>query len=164
MFDDEKIADDNSMTKLANNYALRNMVKVNNLTSQDTINNNIPIWSQYNALINSLSRLSNCVIRRDYREYFANLTTQNQQELQNILSVYPQLDLANSSNPIFNPTPSPSRESSIRTYLVQELQLVLNLLTLYNTETDTTRRNNLFNFINRHIDNIITLISRSSNT
>lgn len=163
MFDDEKIADDNSMTKLANNYALRNMVKVNNVTTQDSTTTDVPIWSQYTALINSLSRLSNSALRRDYREYFGNLTTQNQQELQNLLNIYPRLDLANSSNPIFNPCPSPSRESSIRNYLVQELRLVLSLLTLYNEETDTDRRNNLLNFINRHIDNIITLILRSGN-
>ena len=163
MFDDEKIPDETSMTKLANNYALHNVVKIKQLDNQTVVNPNSTIWQQYTTLINSLNRLSNNVNRRDFRNYFGDLATQNQQELQSVLSIYPAFDMSNSSNPIFNSCPPPSIQNSLRNYLIQELRLIESLVALYSTETESDKRVQIFNFINRHIQNIITLLSRSNN-
>ena len=163
MFDDEKIPDENSMTKLANNYALHSVVKVNQVENKpNTTNSSNNPWQQYNALINSLSRLSNTVNRRDFRNYFGDLLTQNQQELQSVLGIYPSFDLSNSTNPIFNACPPPSIQNSLRNYLIEELRLIEVLVLLYSTEDDDDRELLIFNFINRHIQNIITLLSRSN--
>ncbi|MBR7090839.1 MAG: hypothetical protein IKC79_00115 [Clostridia bacterium] len=162
MFDDEKIPDDTSMNALAHNYALQNVVKVNKVSTQHHTNTDAIIWSQYNELTNLLSRLSNSINRCDFREYFTLLLPQNQQELQSLIALYPALDQSNATNPIFNASPGPSIQSNLRSYLILELRIVQSLISLFDAETESSRKTQLLNFINRHINNIITLLSRTN--
>lgn len=163
MFDDEKIADANSMSQLANNYAMHNVVK-SATTSNNQIDTNFsPIWAQYTSLINELSKLSQTIPRRDFREYFSSLITQNQQELQSILNIYPALDQTNAANPIFNSYPPLSTSRTLRSYIIQELRIIQSLSSLLDAENNSSNRVQLAQFINRHIENIITLLLQTYN-
>ena len=165
-FDDEQIADEKSMCNLAGDYArLRPLysskVSINNTTVNGVDTN---IWQDYRQLENILSNLVRSVGRQDYREYFEQLITQNQRELEQLVEFYPNLNAENTTNPIFRTRSRLSVACELRRYFLQEIKLIKALFALYGAETDSTRRGTIADFLNRRLDNLSILIAPNIST
>lgn len=157
-FNDEQLPNEDSMRKLQQGYtqtisALQNEEITTINTDLSEIAGNIE-WQRNGQLLNNLAyRTQN----RCMRGFICGLIPLNQSDRDEVNSYYVNDNFRR--NPSVFGSMATNFASSLRDYIRAETELLDSLVQLLYNETDSTRRQNIYNIIRRRLDALDTLAS-----
>lgn len=163
-YNDEQLPNEDSLRKLRRGYATNVSVLQNdaddivNTAEQIEIANNIE-WQTNELLLNNLvNRAQN----RSTRDFICGLIPLNRSDRNEINSYYIEENFRR--NPSLAGVLPANFGAGLREYVRAETELLDALVQLLYSETNATRRQNIFNIIRRRLDALDTLASFWTNT